>query len=116
MIDFIALRDTLKEITGALDHHVLLPMAHEQIKVTPDHKEVLVTFEERRWIFPLDDCVLLPLSNTTAELLADYIATELVKRLSAKGLIHIDQLEIGVDENEGQWGVVTRTGDDLKLV
>ncbi|MAT12894.1 MAG: 6-carboxytetrahydropterin synthase [Pirellulales bacterium] len=116
VIDFIALRDTLKEITGALDHHVLLPMAHEQIKVTPDHKEVLVTFEERRWIFPLDDCVLLPLSNTTAELLADYIATELVKRLSAKGLIHIDQLEIGVDENEGQWGVVTRTGDDLKLV
>ncbi len=115
VIDFIALRDTLKEITEALDHHVLLPITHEQIQVTPDDKEVLVTFEERRWIFPIDDCVLLPVSNTTAELLADYIATELLKRLSGKGVTQIEKLEIGVDENEGQWAVVTRTGDDLKL-
>ena len=52
VIDFIALRDTLKEITDSLDHHVLLPTRHEQIKVSVDDKEVLVTFEQRRWIFP----------------------------------------------------------------
>ena len=113
VVDFIVLRDTLKEITEALDHHVLLPMTHDQIKVTVDEKEVLVTFEDRRWIFPLDDCVLLPVSNTTAELLADYMATELLDRLAAKGVTQIEKLEIGVDENEGQWGIVTRTDDDL---
>ncbi|MBA61212.1 MAG: 6-pyruvoyl tetrahydrobiopterin synthase [Planctomycetaceae bacterium] len=113
VIDFIALRDTLKKITEGLDHHVLLPMNHEQIKVTADEREVLVTFEDRRWIFPLNDCVLLPVSNTTAELLADYIATELLERLTAKGVTQIEELEIGVDENEGQWGVVKLNGDEM---
>jgi len=113
VIDFIALRDTLKEITASLDHHVLLPTTHEQIQVTADEKEVLVTFEDRRWVFPLDDCVLLPVSNTTAELLADFIATELLRRLADQGVSQIEMLEIGVDENEGQWGIVTRTAEDL---
>ena len=90
-------------------------MTHEQIIVTPDDKEVLVTFEDRRWIFPLGDCVLLPLANTTAELIADYIATELLKRFKAKGITQLDELVVAVDENEGQWGVVTRTGDDLSV-
>ena len=113
VIDFIALRDTLKEITASLDHHVLLPTTHEQIQVTADEKEVLVTFEDRRWVFPLDDCVLLPVSNTTAELIADFIATELLRRLADQGVTRIEMLEIGVDENEGQWGIVTRTAEDL---
>jgi len=113
VIDFIALRDTLKEITASLDHHVLLPTTHEQIQVTADEKEVLVTFEDRRWVFPLDDCILLPVSNTTAELIADYIATELLRRLADQGVTKIEMLEIGVDENEGQWGIVTRTDEDL---
>ena len=113
VIDFIALRDTLKEITASLDHHVLLPTTHDQIKVTADEKEVLVTFEDRRWVFPLEDCVLLPVSNTTAELLADYIATELLRRLADQGVTKIEMLEIGVDENEGQWGIVTRTDENL---
>ena len=113
VIDFIALRDTLKEITASWDHHVLLPTTHDQIKVTADEKEVLVTFEDRRWVFPLDDCVLLPVSNTTAELIADYIATELLRRLADQGVTKIEMLEIGVDENEGQWGIVTRTDEDL---
>ena len=113
VIDFIALRDTLKEITDSLDHHVLLPTRHEQIKVSVDDKEVLVTFEQRRWIFPLDDCILLPVANTTAELLADYIATQLLQRLANKGVGCLEELVVGVDENEGQWGVVTRCGADL---
>ena len=113
VIDFIALRDTLKEITASLDHHVLLPTTHDQIKVTADEKEVLVTFEDRRWVFPLDDCVLLPVSNTTAELIADYIATELLRRLADQGVTKMEMLEIGVEENEGQWGIVTRTDEDL---
>ena len=29
---------------------------------------------DREWLFPRDDCVLLPIENTTAELLARYIA------------------------------------------
>src|ERR1700759_1863397 len=57
VIDFIALRDTLQEIVRSLDHYVLLPTEHSQIRVTADERTVEATFEDRRWSFPRGDCV-----------------------------------------------------------
>ena len=105
VIDFIALRDTLKEITTELDHHMLLPTEHSQIQVTAGEDEVEVTFEDRRWVFPRGDCILLPVANTTAELLARYLGNELLTRLEKRTGTRPQRLVIGVDENEGQWGI-----------
>ena len=103
--DFIALRDSLKAITERLDHHVILPTKHPTIRVQATKEEVVVTFESRRWIFPADDCVLLPVANTTAELLAKYIGHELISALKTRTASPLPQsIRIGVDENEGQWG------------
>ena len=105
VIDFIALRDTLQEITRELDHHMLLPTEHQQIKVEAGESEVEVRFQDRRWVFPLDDCILLPLANTTAELLAHHIGTQLVERLTRRAGRAPEHVTVGVDENEGQWGI-----------
>ena len=78
VVDFIALRDRIAAISGELDHHVLLPTKHPTIHVATSDGEVTAKFENRRWVFPLEDCVLLPIENTTAELLAAYIADQLV--------------------------------------
>ena len=107
VIDFIALRDALQAITQELDHRMLLPESHPTINVQADEKEVLVTFEDRRWVFPLDDCVILPMNNTTAERLAEYISARLMSALKAQGITNIQKLVLGVDENEGQWAIVT---------
>jgi len=105
VIDFIALRDTLQEITTELDHHMLLPTEHPQIQIAVQEDEVEVTFEDRRWVFPRGDCILLPVANTTAELLARYLGNELLDRLEKRTGARPQRLVIGVDENEGQWGV-----------
>ena len=105
VVDFIALRDALNEIVQSLDHHVVLPAEHSSIKVADDGKEVLVTFESKRWIFPSEDCVILPLANTTAELMARYIAVELKSKTQATFGAAISKLIVAVDENRGQWGV-----------
>ena len=104
--DFIALRDGLAEIVATMDHKVVLPATHPMIKVVDDGKEVLVTFEQKRWIFPTEDCVILPVTNTTAELMAGYIAEELKSRTMEKFGNQLTKLIVGVDENRGQWGVV----------
>ena len=104
--DFIALRDGLAEIVATMDHKVVLPATHPMIKVVDDGKEVLVTFEQKRWVFPSEDCNILPVGNTTAELMADYIADELKSRTKEKFGDQITKLIVGVDENRGQWGVV----------
>lgn len=110
VIDFIALRDTLKEITTELDHHMLLPTEHPQIQVAAGEDEVEVTFQDRRWVFPEGDCILLPVANTTAELLARYLGNELLDRLEKRTGVRPQRLVLGVDENEGQWGICELTG------
>lgn len=106
VIDFIALRDSLAELTHALDHHVLLPDRHPLIHVVDDGREVTATFRDRRWVFPSEDAVILPMANTTAELLAEYLANALLKRLKERGIPMPQSIRMRVDENEGQWGCV----------
>ena len=102
VVDFIALRDALHQICLELDHHMLLPTGHPTIHVDVGEREVEVTFEDRRWVFPRGDCVVLPIPNTTTELLAQYIG----ERLRALDLIPTHhQLRVEVDENYGQWGI-----------
>ena len=105
VVDFIALRDTLKAIVDRLDHHVLLPTGHPLIKVVPGDREVEVTFEDRRWLFPRDDCVLLPVANTTAELLARHIGRSLLTELEGSTGSRPSRVRVEVDENFGQWAV-----------
>ena len=103
VVDFIALRDSLQEIVRELDHHMLLPQHHPSIRVEEIDSEVEVRFENRRWIFPREDCVLLPVANTTAELLARHIGLKLRERLQALTGRRPEKLRIEVDENNGQW-------------
>jgi len=105
VVDFIALRDALQEIVSRLDHHVVLPTLHPAIKVAEVEKEVVVRFEDRRWVFPRQDCVLLPIANTTAELMAQLIGQELIEKTQSKFGDQIRGLVVSVDENRGQWGV-----------
>lgn len=113
VVDFIALLEQLREILLELDHHVLLPAEHPTIHVASVEAEVHVQFEDRRWVFPAEDCMILPVANTTAELLAQYLADRLVAcwmspsaGVDADG--RLDHLVVGVDENHGQWAICER--------
>jgi 6-pyruvoyltetrahydropterin/6-carboxytetrahydropterin synthase len=105
VVDFIAARDVLRSILDELDHRMLLPDRHPAIRVAADDREVLVTFEDRRWIFPRGDCAILPMANTTAELLARYIGERFRDEIERRSGFRPERLEVAVDENHGQWGV-----------
>ena len=106
VIDFIFLRDTLTKIVSQLDHCMLLPTKNIFLQVTTQTEngqdEVLVKFGERRWVFPADECRLLPLANTTAELLAEWIGNELVQILKQNDYSKTRSIRIEVDECFGQ--------------
>jgi 6-pyruvoyltetrahydropterin/6-carboxytetrahydropterin synthase len=105
VVDFIALRDAVLQETLVLDHHVILPRDHEEIRVTSDDKETTAVFRDRRWVFPKEDCVILPVVNTTAEEIARVIAQRVMESTREKFGGAIDWIEVAVDENNGQWGV-----------
>ena len=117
VIDFIALRDALRAIVDELDHHMLLPTQHPLIRVQErpagegqSTASIEVTFRDRRWVFPRGDCILLPVPNTTAELLARHIGGRLLEALQARGLARPERTRIEVDECEGQIGVWEGSG------
>lgn len=105
VFDFIALRDQLQKSVDALDHRVLLPTLHQKIQVREQDQEVEVTFENRRWIFPREDCILLPVENTTAELIAHWIGQQLLAVIGSNTANQIEAVQIEVEENFGQWAI-----------
>ncbi len=108
VVDFIALRDELQAIVQELDHHMLLPTKHPEIEVSAGVVEVEVHFDGRRWVFPADDCVLLPLRQTSAELLAQWIGERLMRAFTERGITGWNRLAIEVEENFGQSAVSVR--------
>ena len=109
VFDFIALRDALQGIVNELDHRVLLPTGHRQIRITETDREVEAVFEDRRWVFPREDCKLLPVPNTTAEAIARWIGGRLLEKLAQRSQHKLDWLQVEVEENFGQVAVYRET-------
>ena len=102
VFDFIALKRITQKISDELDHRMMLPTKSKTIKVQVAGEQVHVSFEKKRWSFPLDDCVLLPIENTTAELLARYIAVRVGKSLQCECKFTPTTLTVEVEESHGQ--------------
>jgi 6-pyruvoyltetrahydropterin/6-carboxytetrahydropterin synthase len=102
VFDFIALKNRTKEITDSLDHLMMLATRNPFIHVHEEQKRVRVTYGDREWIFPREDCVLLPIENTTAELLARYIGLRLLEELRRQHNFTPQVLRAEVEENIGQ--------------
>jgi len=74
-----------------------------QVTVSEDAREVTTTFGDRRWVFPREDCVILPIENTTAELISRWIGQTLILRLKLSEQHGLTRLRVSVEENFGQW-------------
>src|SRR5437667_1989705 len=102
LFDFIALKRLTKAITDELDHHMLLATKNSVIRVEESPERVRVAYRCREWVFPRDDCILLPIENTTAELLARYIGQRLLEALRRQHHFEPQILRVEVEENLGQ--------------
>jgi hypothetical protein len=66
---------------------------------------VEVRYGRQRIILPRDDVILLPLPNTSTELLAEHIAGQIRRQLRRRfPHARLRQMEVGVEEARGQRG------------
>jgi len=101
VVDFLVVRTALKSIVAELDHRVLLPAQHPAIRVSSQPGEVEVTFADRRWMFPEDDCLLLPIANTTTESLAQYVGERLAAAIKLPSGVSPSRVRIEISEGAG---------------
>lgn len=102
VLNFVTIKRTMKRLTDELDHLMLLPTENPAIGVREEGDQVSVSCGARHYVFPRADVVLLPIPNTTAELLARHLARRLKEELRTMGLQALTTLEIEVEESPGQ--------------
>lgn len=102
VFDFIALKHRTQEITDTLDHRMMLPRSNPVIHVEEKDGRVSAKYRDKEWIFPSEDCIILPIQNTTAEELGRYIGKLLLKSLKEKHQFEPEILRVEVEESFGQ--------------
>lgn len=102
VFDFIALKRQTKALIDELDHRMMLPTRNRVILLEERPGSVRVRYKDREWVFPRGDCVLLPIENTTAELLARYLGERLRDALRRDYQFTPQALRVEVEESFGQ--------------
>jgi 6-pyruvoyltetrahydropterin/6-carboxytetrahydropterin synthase len=100
VFDFVELKKLVKDLCERFDHRFLLPRESSCLSVREDNGEVEIRYLDRRYVFPRQDVLDLPLDNITAERLAEHIAGQLAALLVGRG--NISLIEVGVEESPGQ--------------
>jgi 6-pyruvoyltetrahydropterin/6-carboxytetrahydropterin synthase len=106
VFDFVVLKRMMRKLCDEIDHLVLLPLESSRIQVVEDGDTVRVAVDGKpRYVFPRRDCALLPIPNTTVEMLAEMLTDRLRAELQAAGAKGITAIEMEVEENFGQSAV-----------
>jgi len=108
VIDFGVLKKLLRAICDRLDHRTLLAQDNPLLIIVEDGSSICVQYREKRYMFPRDEVILLPIPNTTAERLAEWIGKELEVSLHSMGVGTLTMLEVEVEESFGQSAVCRR--------
>ena len=97
LIDFRQVKKEVSRVCKSIDHKVLLPGISPHLSITEEDGQVVVRVVDRKYSFPVSDCIILPIIATTAELLAKFIHQEIGFPLTGK-------MTVCVSENTGTTG------------
>lgn len=103
VLDFSLVKRLMRQLCDEIDHKVLLPTENPKLGIATTNDMVTVDYDgARRYVFPARDCVLLPIPNTTVEMLARHLAARLLAELGAATVAHLTAIEMEVEESFGQ--------------
>ncbi|HZU68844.1 MAG TPA: 6-pyruvoyl tetrahydropterin synthase family protein [Ktedonobacteraceae bacterium] len=98
VFDFTILKRLVREVCQELNQRFLLPVRNPHLEINELADAWEVRFEERRYQLPRADVVALPIDNSTAERLAEYICGELRRKLAAYDISNLHTIMVGVAE------------------
>jgi 6-pyruvoyltetrahydropterin/6-carboxytetrahydropterin synthase len=112
VIDFVLLNRLAAEVCLTLHDKILLPGESDEVTIHEHDEQIEVSCYDKRFSLPQGNCLILPVANTTAEMLAWYIMESLLPKLAvSSALAHVETLEVAVEEADHQWGICRRDID-----
>lgn len=107
VFDFTEAKRIVAGICKELDHRFLLALDSAALTVSQAEGEYSIVFGERRYVIPSTDVAALPIDNTTAERLAEWICGRTTAELAERGATNVQRVSVGVEEAPGQTGWFT---------
>jgi 6-pyruvoyltetrahydropterin/6-carboxytetrahydropterin synthase len=106
ILDFIRFKPLVKRVCDDLDHRTLIQSRNSVLKVRKKNDAVEIHYRKQKILLPKRDVILLPLANTSTELLAEYIAKQIQQRVRRQfPATNIRYMEVAVEEARGQRGI-----------
>ena len=105
--DFGRLKQATKTIADELDHKFILQRDSKLLDIDERPANWAIRFGDHGYVLPKSDVVALPIPNSTAECLAEWVAGRLRTALSEAGARHLRKLSVGIEEMPGQTGWYT---------
>ena len=108
VIDFSMLKRLAREACERLDHRFLLQRDSNLLDIEERADAWIVRFGDREYRFPAADVAVLPIENSTAELLAQWLCEVVIAGLAAEGADNLARIAVEVEEMPGQSGSYER--------
>jgi 6-pyruvoyltetrahydropterin/6-carboxytetrahydropterin synthase len=102
VVDFSKVKQIMRRLCNELDHRVLLAADNHLIEYAEQADGIAVRYKHRRFFFPHEDALMLPIPNTTAEMLAQLLCRRAQAELHALGATHLTAIAVEVEEAPGQ--------------
>ncbi len=102
LFDFVELRRIVAALCQELDHAFLLPTENPELTTARHQGHYQIAFGDRRYVIPESDVRALPIDNSTAERLAEWLAGRLDGELRSRGAANLSRLTVTVEEAPGQ--------------
>jgi 6-pyruvoyltetrahydropterin/6-carboxytetrahydropterin synthase len=105
LADVDRIKREIRRLCATLDSRTLIPAESPLLRVEQGDGGVEVAYNGRRYRFPQEDVLLLPLANSSMELLARYLWQGLEPTVAGMGL---REMSVAVEESAGQRCVYER--------
>jgi 6-pyruvoyltetrahydropterin/6-carboxytetrahydropterin synthase len=99
LVDIETFKRELRKVCARLDSRTLIPGESARLRWTREGEAIDVRCGERSYRFPAEDTLVLPLANTSIELLARMIWHDLAPGLAGS---RVEVFAVAVEETAGQ--------------
>lgn len=108
VLDFLFLKPLVKRVCNGIDHRTILPRDNPHLTVSREDGEgglVWAHIGGDRFAFPARDVIVLPIRNTSTELLAEWACARIREELRQSATEDVlKRIRINVEESSGQCG------------
>lgn len=104
-IDFLDIKPIVKALCDSIDHRTLLPQFSQHLKIEDfDDRHLKAIYQASDiWVLPKRDVLVLPITNTSVERLAQYLCRQALSEIETRfPNLALRWVEFSVEESRGQ--------------